>query len=112
MAPAAPPPCRAPEGNVFKVTKGAPHIILKLLDPTQDGAAIHACETIVTALGQRGIRALAVAKQDEGKSWQLQGLLTFLDPPRPDTKETIHKAMAFGVDVKMITGALGQLGGC
>lgn len=36
--------------------------------------------------------------------WEMVGLLTFLDPPRPDTKETIHKAMAFGVDVKMITG--------
>lgn len=34
----------------------------------------------------------------------MAGLLTFLDPPRPDTKDTIHKAMAYGVDVKMITG--------
>ena len=32
------------------------------------------------------------------------GLLTFLDPPRPDTKETIFKAMEYGVDVKMVTG--------
>jgi len=32
------------------------------------------------------------------------GLLTFLDPPRPDTKDTIHKAIAYGVGVKMITG--------
>jgi hypothetical protein len=31
-------------------------------------------------------------------------LLTFLDPPRPDTKETIHRAYDYGVDVKMITG--------
>jgi len=35
------------------------------------------------------------------------GILTFLDPPRPDTKETIENAMALGVDVKMITGAFG-----
>ena len=32
------------------------------------------------------------------------GLLTFLDPPRPDTKETIERAMMQGVLVKMITG--------
>jgi H+-transporting ATPase len=32
------------------------------------------------------------------------GLLTFLDPPRPDTKATIHKAIGYGVAVKMITG--------
>jgi magnesium-transporting ATPase (P-type) len=34
-----------------------------------------------------------------------QGILTFLDPPRPDTKDTLERAMAYGVDVKMITGA-------
>ena len=36
--------------------------------------------------------------------WEMLGLLTFLDPPRPDTKVTIERAMAYGVDVKMITG--------
>jgi hypothetical protein len=60
-------------------------------------------------LGRRGIRSLAVARtNDEGK-WQMLGILTFLDPPRPDTKDTIEKAMEYGVDVKMITG--GCLGG-
>jgi H+-transporting ATPase len=32
------------------------------------------------------------------------GLLTFLDPPRPDTKKTIEDANEYGVAVKMITG--------
>lgn len=36
--------------------------------------------------------------------WEFLGLLTFLDPPRPDTKQTIADARAFGVTVKMITG--------
>lgn len=55
-------------------------------------------------LGRRGIRSLAVARtNDEGK-WQMLGILTFLDPPRPDTKITIERAMEYGVDVKMITG--------
>ena len=31
-------------------------------------------------------------------------MLTFLDPPRHDTKETIHRAISYGVEVKMITG--------
>ncbi len=31
-------------------------------------------------------------------------MLTFLDPPRPDTKKTIEDALAYGVPVKMITG--------
>jgi hypothetical protein len=29
----------------------------------------------------------------------MAGLLTFLDPPRPDTKETIETAMKYGVGV-------------
>jgi hypothetical protein len=37
-------------------------------------------------------------------AWRFAGLLTFLDPPRPDTKRTIERALEFGVDVKMITG--------
>jgi hypothetical protein len=31
-------------------------------------------------------------------------MLTFLDPPRPDTAETLRRAREYGVDVKMITG--------
>jgi H+-transporting ATPase len=31
-------------------------------------------------------------------------MLTFLDPPRPDTKQTIEEAREYGVSVKMITG--------
>ena len=36
--------------------------------------------------------------------WKFVGVLTFLDPPRFDTKQTIEEAMEMGVDVKMITG--------
>jgi H+-transporting ATPase len=31
-------------------------------------------------------------------------MLTFLDPPRPDTAETLRRAREYGVDVKMVTG--------
>eukprot|EP01033_Poteriospumella_lacustris_P003610 gene3610-2603_t len=58
----------------------------------------------VTKLGQRGIRALAVARTDDNGQFRMLGLLTFLDPPRHDTKETIHRAVSYGVEVKMITG--------
>jgi hypothetical protein len=58
----------------------------------------------VMDLGRRGIRSLAVARTNEEGKWQMLGILTFLDPPRPDTKDTIEKAMEYGVDVKMITG--------
>ncbi|KAG2442961.1 hypothetical protein HXX76_003035 [Chlamydomonas incerta] len=91
------------DGTTFKVTKGAPHIILKL---THDERIHHMVDETVAAFGQRGIRCLAIARTlgDDFNTWHMAGLLTFLDPPRPDTKDTIHKAMAYGVDVKMITG--------
>ncbi|KAG2499212.1 hypothetical protein HYH03_002792 [Edaphochlamys debaryana] len=86
------------------VTKGAPHIIVALLPPSE--APVRAAvEAAVRSFGQRGIRCLAVAKTDsQDGPWRMAGLLTFLDPPRPDTKQTIDRALEFGVDVKMITG--------
>eukprot|EP00300_Choanocystis_sp_HF-7_P015147 c18950_g1_i3.p1 GENE.c18950_g1_i3~~c18950_g1_i3.p1 ORF type:complete len:930 (+),score=233.88 c18950_g1_i3:778-3567(+) len=85
----------------FKISKGAPHIIAGLCD----NEAIHKqCEADVKDYGLRGIRALAVAKTNDQDKWELLGLLTFLDPPRPDTKDTIDNARKYGVDVKMITG--------
>lgn len=36
------------------------------------------------------------------RPWEMVGLLTFLDPPRPDTKDTIEKAQAFGVEVSSL----------
>lgn len=88
-------------GKVFKTTKGAPHVLLKLCDNDE---VKERCESDVTSFGSRGIRCLAVAKTDEHGNWHMVGLLTFLDPPRHDTKETIHRALAYGVEVKMITG--------
>lgn len=88
-------------GKTFKTTKGAPHVLLKLCN----NQAVHdQCDHDVTALGHRGIRSLAVAKTNDNDEWEMMGLLTFLDPPRSDTKETIHRAIAYGVEVKMITG--------
>jgi H+-transporting ATPase len=88
-------------GKTFKTTKGAPHVLLKLC---KDHRQHELCDADVTKLGNRGIRALAVAKTDDNGDWQMMGLLTFLDPPRIDTKDTIHRAIAYGVEVKMITG--------
>lgn len=42
---------------------------------------------------------MAIAKMDlkDGKNeWKMMGLLTFLDPPRPDTKQTIIDANKYG----------------
>ncbi|GBG79770.1 P-type H[+]-ATPase [Chara braunii] len=93
---------KSPDGKIFKTTKGAPHIILDLChNKNEIGPVVN---EKVTQLGLRGIRCLAVAQSDEADKWRLLGILTFLDPPRPDTKETIERAQKYGVVVKMITG--------
>ena len=94
-------------GEVFKVTKGAPHVVAALLPP-EDEATRGAVEEATARLAQRGIRTLGVARTDPGdgvtERWRLLGLLTFLDPPRPDTKVTLEKAATLGVGCKMVTG--------
>jgi H+-transporting ATPase len=89
-------------GKSFKTTKGAPDIIMALVD---DDSIRDDFETKLNAYSERGVRCLAIAKTDtiDGK-WRMAGLLTFLDPPRPDTKDTIERAQSYGVSVKMITG--------
>ena len=58
-----------------------------------------------SALTQQARReASHIQPANDGEQWVLIGLLTFLDPPRIDTKETIRRAKEYGVDVKMITG--------
>merc|ERR1711976_585671 len=99
-------------GRKFKTSKGAPQVLLKLVKGS-GGCSEELAKKIeddVTELGKRGIRAIAVAKTaslgatSDKDVWKMMGLLTFLDPPRPDTKETVRLAKENGVSVKMITG--------
>lgn len=62
-------------GEVFKTSKGAPHIIMKLLADS-DNATREACEKDVARLGEKGIRSLAVARTNADGVWELMGLLT------------------------------------
>jgi H+-transporting ATPase len=95
-------------GEIFKTTKGAPHVIMKLVSESGgcDAALMRQVNSDVSALGKRGIRAIAIARCDDVDNpvWKMLGLLTFLDPPRPDSKRTIELAREYGVAVKMITG--------
>ncbi|KAJ1458519.1 hypothetical protein M885DRAFT_436352 [Pelagophyceae sp. CCMP2097] len=96
-----------PKGSpapAFKCSKGAPHIILSLCAPGPE--LKERVEGIIETLSKRGVRSLAVARTNDVamESWELLGILTFLDPPRPDTAATIKRANELGVQVKMITG--------
>ncbi len=93
---------RDPQGRSFEVTKGAPPVVLRLAHNYH--AIREALEAVVDDYAERGVRCIAVARTDEHGRWGFLGLITFLDPPRPDTKQTIELANALGVGVKMITG--------
>jgi H+-transporting ATPase len=86
--------------EVFRVAKGAPQVIIKLVGGNDD--AVHAVNT----LAGRGLRALGVARTIPGdlEQYELVGMITLLDPPRPDSAETIRRCNEYGVEVKMITG--------
>ncbi|KAF9946178.1 hypothetical protein BGZ65_009999 [Modicella reniformis] len=84
----------------FKVAKGAPQVIIRLVGGDDD--AVRA----VNSLAKRGLRALGVARTKAGtlEEYELVGMISLIDPPRPDSAETIRRCNTMGVDVKMITG--------
>jgi H+-transporting ATPase len=93
---------KAADGSTFKVTKGAPQVILKL---SANAASVHAAvDKAVNDFAARGFRALGVARADGDGQWQLLGVLPLFDPPREDAKETVAIAARMGVKIKMVTG--------
>ncbi len=99
---------RGPGNQEFKVTKGAPQVILALVDnPVEIQKRI---EPAINEFARRGFRSLAVAHSSDHGEWQLLGILTLYDPPRADSKETIEAARNIGIQVKMITGDQIEIG--
>ena len=91
-----------PDGKAFKVTKGAPQVILAL---SANAAEVKpAVEKAVNEFAVRGFRSLGVARADGDGKWQFLGVLPLFDPPREDAKATIATARQMGVKVKMVTG--------
>jgi len=90
------------EGKMFKVTKGAPQVVLEL---SANAASVKpAVEEAVNTFARRGFRSLGVARDDGQGQWQFLGVLSLYDPPREDSRETITTARQMGIDVKMVTG--------
>jgi len=90
------------DGKEFKVTKGAPQVILELAaNAAQVKSAV---EKAVNEFAARGFRSLGVAQADAQGQWQFLGVLPLFDPPREDSKATITTARQMGVNVKMVTG--------
>jgi H+-transporting ATPase len=86
----------------FKVSKGAPQVIVSLL---KDQDILKAkVKRNVDNLAIKGYRSLGVAKTDSNNDWQFMGLIALYDPPKKSSKKTIADAKSMGIDVKMITG--------
>lgn len=111
---------RSKNGEVILVTKGAPHVISELVCAADDTATQQRLKAVIEEKARRGLRTLGVAikplddnaitKLDEASetcsriTWKLVGFLSLLDPPRPDTKDTLERSKGMGVSVKMLTG--------
>jgi len=93
---------RGADGKEFKVTKGAPQVILEL--SANSGQVKPAVGKAVNEFAGRGFRSLGVARADGDGPWQFIGVLPLFDPPRKDSKATISTTRQMGVNVKMVTG--------
>ena len=86
-------------GELFSVAKGAPQVIINLVGGDDDAVCA------VNNFASHGLRALGVARTvDNNTKWKLIGMISLLDPPRPDSAKTIKECNNMGVAVKMITG--------
>jgi H+-transporting ATPase len=91
-----------PDGKTFKVTKGAPQVILNLSENVKE--VEEQVNKEIEEFASRGYRSLGVARADDSGNWQFMGILPLFDPPRDDAAETIQKAKDLGVKVKVVTG--------
>jgi len=90
------------DGKEFKVTKGAPQVILEL--SANAGQVKADVEKAVNEFAARGFRSLGVARAEGEDPWQFLGVLPLFDPPRAEAKATIATARQMGVKIKMVTG--------
>ena len=90
------------DGQQFKVSKGAPQVILTLVDNSAELEKF--VNKTIDDFAKRGFRALGVARTNAEGSWQFLGILPLFDPPRSDSKLVIEDLKRLGVKVKMLTG--------
>ncbi len=94
---------RDKEGHQFRVTKGAPQVVMDLAD--LDPQKRHKAQAVIEELAGKGQRTLGVARTSGSENrWQFLGILPLFDPPREDSAETIAQAQNHGIQVKMVTG--------
>lgn len=71
------------DGKKYTCAKGAPNAILKL--SKFDRKTVEQYRDQAQQFATRGFRSLGVAVKEQGKEWELLGMLCMFDPPRGDT---------------------------
>ena len=87
----------APEAVMARSTKAAPQARAVLQDLFAQGSR-------VVAVATRKANGRIKLTPDDEQDLQLEGFLTFLDPPKADAGEAITSLRRLGVEVKVITG--------
>ncbi len=90
------------DGLSFKVSKGAPQVILAL-DPAASKIQPEV-DKVINEFAGRGFRSLGVARTTDGDRWRFMGIIPLYDPLREDSKATIQTTRQMGIEVKMVTG--------
>ena len=83
--------------ETFKVTKGAPQVILSLCNENTE------VERAVEDLAEKGYRTLGVART-RNDEWEFVGLIPLFDPPRDDAVKAVETINRLKVRIKMVTG--------
>ncbi len=94
-------------GNTFKISKGAPQVILSLVSAHEEGISDNISDIVnkqIEDFAAKGYRTLGIARTDTEGKWQFVGLIPLYDPPREDSRQTIKTAQEMGIEVKMVTG--------
>ncbi len=90
------------KGKEFKVSKGAPQVILSLIGKNKK--LEDEIKQDVDNFADNGYRAIGIARTIDRDKWEFVGLVGLSDIPREDSAQTIKEAQSMGLNVKMITG--------
>jgi len=103
--------CAHPQKGELKISKG---LVDKVLATGDDGGDCWECvgaeaireelADVDQRLSSQGYKTVGVAVGDNGGPMEFVAIVPMIDPPREDTKLTIHRIRQAGISVKMITG--------
>lgn len=83
-------------GHKFICIKGAPHVVSGKCGGHPEA------DTAVREFASRGLRALGVARtvDPDMSRFEMVGMISLLDPPRPDSAQTIKECAELGINPK------------